>query len=303
MSKIAIIGGGNLGAAIAKGLLKTTDNHPAQIYITRNKIERLDYLKQQGVVVSRDNVFAVKAAEIIILAVKPYKILEVLDEIAPHLEAHHILASVATGIRLSQIKSKLNAVLPVFRLMPNTAIEIQESITCLCAEDASKEHIEKIQILCNSLGESILIEEELMEAATVLGACGIAFVLRFIRAMMQAGIEIGFDALTATKIAEQTVKGAAELLKKGGKHPEEEIDKVTTPKGCTISGLNEMEHRGFSSSLIKLVTSSPLTYTIKCVPPCTGIAFLILLKGNILSIVPWICAIRVSSPLPRHFGA
>lgn len=256
MSKIAIIGGGNLGAAIAKGLLKTTDIHPAQIYITRNKIERLDYLKQQGVVVSRDNVFAVKAAEIIILAVKPYKILEVLDEIAPHLEAHHILASVATGIRLSQIKSKLNTVLPVFRLMPNTAIEIQESITCLCAEDASKEHIEKIQILCNSLGESILIEEELMEAATVLGACGIAFVLRFIRAMMQAGIEIGFDALTATKIAEQTVKGAAELLKKGGKHPEEEIDKVTTPKGCTISGLNEMEHRGFSSSLIKGILNS-----------------------------------------------
>ena len=205
---------------------------------------------------SRDNVFAVKAAEIIILAVKPYKILEVLDEIAPHLEAHHILASVATGIRLSQIKSKLNAVLPVFRLMPNTAIEIQESITCLCAEDASKEHIEKIQILCNSLGESILIEEELMEAATVLGACGIAFVLRFIRAMMKAGIEIGFDALTATKIAEQTVKGAAELLKKGGKHPEEEIDKVTTPKGCTISGLNEMEHRGFSSSLIKGILNS-----------------------------------------------
>ena len=78
----------------------------------------------------------------------------------------------------------------------------------------------------------------------------------FIRAMMQAGIEIGFDALTATKIAEQTVKGAAELLKKGGKHPEEEIDKVTTPKGCTISGLNEMEHRGFSSSLIKGILNS-----------------------------------------------
>ena len=257
MSKIAIIGGGNLGTAIAKGLLKTKHVAPDHIVVTRNKIERLNDLKKQGVVVSKDNVFAVQEAEIVILAVKPYKVLEVLQEIAPYLKKdQHILASVATGISIDQIKSELKTDLPVFRLMPNTAIEIQESITCFCAEDASNQQVNKIKVLFESLGESILIKEELMEAATVLGACGIAFVLRFIRAMMQAGIEIGFDALTASKIAEQTVIGAAELLKQGGKHPEEEIDKVTTPKGCTISGLNEMEHRGFSSSLIKGILNS-----------------------------------------------
>mgnify|MGYP000518575591 CR=1 FL=1 len=118
------------------------------------------------------------------------------------------------------------------------------------------ESCEYVTDLFNQLGLTISIDEKLMDAATVLGACGIAYALRFIRAATQGGIEIGFDAKTANLIAAQTVKGAAELLLKGNRHPEEEIDKVTTPKGCTISGLNEMEHRGFSSSLIKGILNS-----------------------------------------------
>jgi pyrroline-5-carboxylate reductase len=106
------------------------------------------------------------------------------------------------------------------------------------------------------VGPVIFINEELMEAATVMGACGIAYVMRFIRAMVQGGIEIGFDARTASAIVQQTVKGAAELLITKGSHPESEIDKVTTPKGCTIAGLNEMEHHGFSSALIKGIIAS-----------------------------------------------
>jgi len=95
-----------------------------------------------------------------------------------------------------------------------------------------------------------------MEAATILGACGIAYAMRFIRAMVQGGIQIGFSAEIASAIVNQTVKGASELLIQRNEHPEFEIDKVTTPKGCTIVGLNEMEHNGFSSALIKgLVTS------------------------------------------------
>ena len=101
-----------------------------------------------------------------------------------------------------------------------------------------------------------MIDEKLMEAATVLGACGTAYAMRYIRANIQGGIEIGFDAATASLIAAQTVKGAAELLLQKGTHPEQEIDKVTTPKGCTIAGLNEMEHQGFSSSLIKGIAVS-----------------------------------------------
>lgn len=257
MNKIALLGGGNLGTAIAQGLLKSQQYEAANIIITRNKIERLVHLQEQGVQVSKDNIFAVQQAQIIIIAVKPFNVLDVVKKIAPYLDAQkHILVSVATGISIEEIKEAIGFEMPIFRAMPNTAIEIQESMTCICSKYTSKEQEEVISKLFNLLGVSVKINEELMEAATVLGACGIAFVFRFIRAMMQGGIEIGFDAITASLIAEQTVKGAAELLLKGGKHPEQEIDKVTTPKGCTISGLNEMEHRGFSSSLIKGILNS-----------------------------------------------
>jgi len=113
-----------------------------------------------------------------------------------------------------------------------------------------------VEDLFSEIGKTQRIEEQLMEAATVLGACGIAFVLRFMRAMVQGGIQIGFDAETASFIVNQTVKGAAQMLIQNGEHPEREIDKVTTPKGCTIEGLNEMEHNGFSSALIKGIVTS-----------------------------------------------
>jgi pyrroline-5-carboxylate reductase len=145
---------------------------------------------------------------------------------------------------------------PIFRAMPNTAIAIQQSVTCLCHHDASDSQVSYVTNLFDNLGITVPIDEKLMDAATVLGACGIAYALRFIRAATQGGIEIGFDAKTASLIAAQTVNGAAGLLLKGNRHPEEEIDKVTTPKGCTIAGLNEMEHRGFSSSLIKGISAS-----------------------------------------------
>jgi pyrroline-5-carboxylate reductase len=140
--------------------------------------------------------------------------------------------------------------------MPNTAIAIQESMTCICSANANEQQIAFVSAAFNQLGKSVFIEEKLMDAATVLGACGTAFAMRYIRANIQGGIEIGFSATIASLIAAQTVKGAAELLLQKHTHPEQEIDKVTTPKGCTIAGLNEMEHQGFSSSLIKGVVTS-----------------------------------------------
>jgi pyrroline-5-carboxylate reductase len=140
--------------------------------------------------------------------------------------------------------------------MPNTAIAIQESMTCICSRHAGADDINYVNELFAKLGKVVTIDEKLMEAATILGACGTAYAMRYIRANIQGGIEIGFDAATASLIAAQTVKGAAELLLQKGAHPEQEIDKVTTPKGCTIAGLNEMEHRGFSSSLIRGIVAS-----------------------------------------------
>jgi pyrroline-5-carboxylate reductase len=255
--KIAIIGGGNLGTAIAEGLLKSGFAKPAQIIVTRRTLSRLEELKAKGVNVTSDNALAIRESEVIIVALKPFNVKEVLTELKNSFDPNkHIVISVVTGIFLTDLSSIFDKSIPIFRAMPNTAIAIQESVTCLCSQGASVEQSSYVKELFDQLGITIPIDEKLMDAATVLGACGIAYALRFIRAATQGGIEIGFDAKTASLIAAQTVKGAAELLLKGNRHPEEEIDKVTTPKGCTIVGLNEMEHRGFSSSLIRGIGAS-----------------------------------------------
>jgi len=254
--KIAIIGGGNLGTAIAEGLLKSKFSVPKDIIITKRNISTLTELGKKGIEVIGDNSDAVLRSEIIILAVKPFQVKDVLEGIKNQLSSNHILVSVVTGVLIAEIEEVISKKLPLFRAMPNTAIAISESMTCLSHTNAAKHDINYVHELFSKLGKVTTIEEKLMNAATVLGACGTAFAMRYIRANIQGGIEIGFDALTASLIAAQTVKGAAELLLQNGTHPEQEIDKVTTPKGCTIVGLNEMEHQGFSSSLIKGISTS-----------------------------------------------
>ncbi len=254
--KIAVIGGGNLGGSIAYGLLKSRQYKPENITVTRRKIELLADLSKKGVNVHSDNELAMKAADVIILAVKPKVIDEILNSAKPILTKDKIVISVATGIKLAHMQAIIGKDFPLFRAMPNTAIAIRESMTCIATDNGTDEHIDDVIDIFNHLGQAIKINEELMDASTVLAACGIAYALRFIRAASQGGIEIGFDAATAQAIAAQTVRGAAGLLIKGGKHPEWEIDKVTTPAGITIAGLNEMEHQGFSSSLIKGILTS-----------------------------------------------
>lgn len=254
--KIAIIGGGNLGTAIAEGLLKSKFCKPADITITKRKIVTLEKLKERGVHVTSENAEAVFNSELVILAVKPYQVTDVLTSFKNVLSTKHILVSVVTGVLITEIEEIIKIKIPVFRAMPNTAIAIQESMTCLSFSNATVAQINFAKNIFSTLGKVVMIDEKLMEAATVLGACGTAYAMRYIRANIQGGIEIGFDAATASLIAAQTVKGAAELLLQKGTHPEQEIDKVTTPKGCTIAGLNEMEHQGFSSSLIKGIAVS-----------------------------------------------
>ncbi len=255
--KIAIIGGGNLGAAMAEGLVSSGFVLPEHLIVTKRNISSLKSLEEKGVLVSNDNKEAVAYADWIVLAVKPFQIKEVLAAIQPELDAKkHVLISVVTGVWIKDIQEIVGNEFALFRAMPNTAIAIQESMTCICAHNASEEQVLYAQDFFNQLGKSVFIEEKLMDAATVLGACGTAYAMRYIRANIQGGIEIGFSAATASLIAAQTVKGAAELLLQRNTHPEQEIDKVTTPKGCTIAGLNEMEHQGFSSSLIKGIVTS-----------------------------------------------
>jgi pyrroline-5-carboxylate reductase len=254
--KITIIGGGNLGSAIAEGLIQAKYVPLENITITRRRANLLDNLREKGLRVMSDNPQAIKDADIILLVVKPYQVNDMLSEIKPFITREKILISMVTGISFSAIEKEIGDSIALFRAMPNTAIAICESMTCLAYPERCENRKDEVLDLLNKLGKTIVINEELMSAATVLGACGIAFALRFMRASMQGGIEIGFSAEASQFITAQTLRGASELILSSNHHPEQEIDKVTTPRGVTISGLNEMEHKGFSSALIHgLVTS------------------------------------------------
>lgn len=253
MKRIGIIGCGNLGGSILRGVIENDQN--ISVIASRRDISSIKHFESDRVEVTTDNVYLIQNSDVLVITLKPYTILPFIKEHAPLLSSAHTIVSAATGITIDQIKEAAGDSKNVFRVMPNTAATVGESVTAICGEDSEGRKGGVIEIF-KHIGTVIELDESLMEAATILGACGIAYVLRFMRAMIQGGIEVGFDARTATDIVAQTMKGASELVIQNGSHPEEEIDKVTTPKGCTIVGLNEMEHAGFSSSLIKGIVTS-----------------------------------------------
>jgi len=253
--KIAILGGGNIGTSLAKGLVASLQYTRDEILITEKREPRISHLKKLGFEVTDDNHSAVTSARMIIMSVKPQQFLSLAEEIKDNITPEHMILSTITGVALRDIGSLLGNV-PVVRIMPNIALEICESMTCVSFMNTTDLQEKMILTLFNKMGEALVIPEDLMGAATVAGACGIAFALRFMRAMSQGGIEIGFDSEMSLRIAARTVKGAAGLIIETCNHPEMEIDKVTTPQGITISGLNEMEHQGLSSAVIRgLITS------------------------------------------------
>lgn len=255
--KITIIGCGNIGRSIAEGLLQSGSIKNSQLTVTRRKLADSGDLSDLNIRVSNNNLAAIRSADIVIIAVQPKQLVGVLEEISGELlQKKRIVVSVVSGISTGDIQEVIGNKVALFRAMPNTAISVQQSMTCITRKVGSRADEKAVHDLFDNLGEVAVIEEDLMASATVLAACGIAFAMRFIRAASQGGIEIGFDADIAQFISAQTVRGATSLLLSTGKHPEREIDKVTTPQGCTIAGLNEMEHQGFSSALIKgLITS------------------------------------------------
>jgi pyrroline-5-carboxylate reductase len=254
---IAILGSGNIGLSLAKGLVKAGQYQPQQITLTRRNVAALAPLVSDGFVTTADNMEAVSKADIVVLAVLPQQLNKLLDEIKPAMQADkQLYISVISGVSCRDIRQHTGLDLQVIRAMPNTAIAIGHSMTCIATDTASAESMELVKSMFDTVGISIQINEELMTSATALCACGIAFFLRSIRAASQGGTEIGFHAHDALKMAAQTAKGAADLLLQLASHPEQEIDKVTSPKGCTIAGLNEMEHNGFSSAMIKGIKMS-----------------------------------------------
>jgi pyrroline-5-carboxylate reductase len=215
----------------------------------------MGFLRDLGFRVTDNNQEAVRNSSIVVTSVKPQQFSALAGEIRDVLTREHILISTVTGVNFKEIESILGDI-PMLRIMPNTALEICESMTCIAYKNTKPSHEELMNGLFEKMGKTLIIPEDMMDAATVVGACGIAFALRFMRAMSQGGIEIGFNSEMSQLITAQTVKGAAQLIVETSNHPEREIDKVTTPQGITISGLNEMEHQGLSSAVIRgLITS------------------------------------------------
>jgi pyrroline-5-carboxylate reductase len=253
--KIAIIGAGNLGLSVAKGLVY--NNTYTSLYLTKRNLDSIkkweDY---NNVKITADNRQAVKNSDIIIFTVQPRQFDGILNEIKGELTDKHVLISAITGYSIHRMEEKLGQKYPILRSMPNTAISVGKSMTCLCCNTAGEKRIAIAEAIFNGLGTTIKIAEKQMQAATVVCASGIAFWMRLIRATTQGGVQMGFDADESVRMSMYTALGAASLLIETDSHPETEIDKVTTPQGCTITGLNEMEHQGLSSSLIKGLMAS-----------------------------------------------
>ncbi len=258
--RLAIIGVGNLGLSIAKGFLQSSLNDRSfgqTLYLTKRTTTDVEHLAVAGkIMVTSDNRAAVSASKVLIFAVQPAQLAAILEEIKDLLTVQHTLISTVTGFSLAQMEAIVGKEQYLVRSMPNTAISVGASMTCLCSNEAGKERVGIANAIFKELGHCLEIPERQMQAATVICASGIAFWMRLMRATTQGAIQLGFDAKEAQELAMYTCNGAAQLLIASGKHPEEEIDRVTTPMGCTIQGLNEMEIQGLSSSLIQGIVAS-----------------------------------------------
>ena len=256
MMKIAIIGAGAMGGAIVEGLLKTNKYQPTEITVADPYPAVLEHFAQKGVSVTTDNHIAAESADIVVVVVKPWLVEGVLKEIKDTLDYNRQqLILVAAGIKSEQViawmEKKEKGVLPFYLVIPNIAIAEKQSMTFIVPVGATSIQTMTIKEIFDEMGDSIITEERLLAAGTTLASCGIAYAMRYVRAAVEGGVELGFKAKDSEKIVLQTVKGAVELLQATGEHPEAAIDKVTTPGGVTIRGLNEMEHAGFTSAVIR----------------------------------------------------
>lgn len=255
--KAAIIGAGNMGGAIARGLAKGHYIKADEIFVSNPSNGKLETLKKEfpAIHTTNSNKEAVSDADIIIAAVKPWKMEEVLKPL--RLRHPQILVSVAAGLTFENLAHYVDPEMTIFRVIPNTAISLGASMTLVAARNASDDQTNLIMNIFNEMGMAMLIEEKQFAAATSLTSCGIAYVLKYVQAAMQAGVELGIRPHDAMKMVAQTVEGAAQLLLQNeGTHPALEIEKVTTPGGITIKGLNELEHSGFTSAVIKALKAS-----------------------------------------------
>ena len=247
--KITIIGAGNMGGAIARALAGGTYFKSSDITCTARSTSTLEKF-DKGFVLSTDNREAVRGADIVLFAVKPWLMEEVVKDVAPYMDIdRQIVASVAAGISFSQLSQWLGGSPAIFRIIPNTAIEVGSGVTFISSCNASCECRSMVLDMFAQMGYAVEVEEDMMAAGTAIASCGIAYAMKYIQASASGGESLGFSAEQARQIVEYTVKGAAQLLLATGNDPQIEIDKVTTPGGMTMKGLVAMEESGFAQAI------------------------------------------------------
>ena len=257
--KLAILGAGNMGAALLGGILKARVFAPADVLATVRGAERAVRLSQQlGITVTAGgNAEAAAQADVIVLAVKPATVPKVVDEIRHALRPDQVLLSLAAAVPLELIEKRLLAPMPVFRAMPNIPVVVEEGAIALCANaQATKAHWEVIERMFRAVGVVCQVEEDQMDAVTALSGSGPAYVYMVIEALTMGGVKMGLSRAIAAKLAEQTVLGAAKHVRQSGLHPAILRDEVITPGGTTIVAIHELERNGLRSTLISAIESA-----------------------------------------------
>jgi len=254
--KISVIGTGNMGEALVSGLISSGSTDPENVICTDIRENQLDSVKEKyGVATTVDNLEAVKAAEIIIYAVKPQIIASVLRETAAGLDMSKTVISIAAGVPLAAIESCLNKKLRLIRVMPNIAAFVKESATVIAAgKNATKEDVKLAMAIFDSMGKTIFLKENiLMDAITGLSGSGPAYIFLIVDALADAGVKVGLSRQDALFLSTQTVLGAAKLLMETKEHPGRLKDMVTSPGGTAIAGIHALEKGGLRTTLINAV--------------------------------------------------
>lgn len=254
--KVSVIGAGNMGGAVARGLAKSSDNY--EVRVSNPSIGKLEAIKADfpNVFTTASNYECAVGADVIVLGIKPWKVKEVIDQLRPIWssevsDSQPILVSLAAGVDIAALREMSGTGIRIYRAIPNTAVGVGCGVTFVSREIPDEQSDLVVADIFATMGLTEIVEERMLDAGMAVASCGMAFMMRMLRAMTEGGVELGLYPATALRAAAATMRGAAELIEKNGLHPEQEVDKVTTPGGLTIRGLNAMEEAGFTGSVVK----------------------------------------------------
>lgn len=254
--KVSVIGAGNMGGAVARGLAEYITKY--EVRVSNPSSGKLEAIKAAfpDVITTRSNYECAHGADVIILGVKPWKVKEVIDELKPiwsseNEDSKPILISMAAGIDIAALRAMAGEGIAIYKAIPNTAVSVKSGVTFVSRENPDEKYDPIVTGIFSTLGLTEIVEERMLDAGMAVASCGMAFMMRMLRAMTEGGVELGLYADTALRASAATMHGAAVLIEKNGLHPEQEVDKVTTPGGLTIRGLNAMEEAGFTGAVVK----------------------------------------------------